>query len=115
VLLPELLFGLGCSWVLASLGVYVRDTHEVVRVVVQLLFFMCPLVCSADLVENPLLRTLLLLTPLAIAIDASRAALDGGAGPGWLAIGGLLIGTIVLAALGHAFFRRTQDGFADVL
>ena len=115
VLLPVLLLGLSLSWVLASVGVYVRDTQEVVRVVLQLLFFLCPVVWTLANVENELHRSLVLLNPLAIAIESARSLLTGTEGPGALFLLAFAAATLLLAAIGHAFFRRTQDGFADVL
>jgi lipopolysaccharide transport system permease protein len=115
VLLPVLLLGLSLSWVLASVGVYVRDTHEVVRVALQLLFFLCPVVWTMQKVQNEVYRSLIMLNPLAIAIETARSLLTGATWPGTTPVVAFVIGTFLLAALGHAFFRRTQDGFADVL
>lgn len=115
ILLPVLLLGLSLSWVLASVGVYVRDTHDVIRVVLQLLFFLCPVVWTLADVKDELHRSLVLLNPLAIAIETARSLLTGAPGPGAASIAAFAAATLLLAALGHAFFRRTQDGFADVL
>lgn len=115
LLVPVLLLGLAVSLVLASLGVYVRDTNEVVRVAVQFLFYLTPIVWPLDRIESEFFRSLVLLNPLAIATEAARAALHGSGGPGPLPLTALMLGTLLALALGHAFFRRTQDGFADVL
>jgi lipopolysaccharide transport system permease protein len=116
LLVPVLAIGLGISWFLAALGVYVRDTNEVVRVVVQLAFFVCPVVwTAADVAHDSALHWLVVLNPLAVAMEAMRAALTGAAWPSWPALFGLGAAALLLPAVGHAFFRRTQDGFADVL
>lgn len=114
-LLPALLLGLGVSWVLAALGVYLRDTAELVRIALQLLFFLCPVVWTLEQVHAANARLLVLLNPLAIGMEVCRALLAGTALPGvaWL-VGYALLGWLAAAA-GYAFFRRTQDGFADVL
>lgn len=116
LMVPVLTIGLGISWFLATLGVYLRDTHEVVRVVVQLLFFVCPVVwTAAELEAGSALHWLVVLNPLAVAMEAVRAALTGAAWPSWPALLGFAAAALLLPAAGHAFFRRTQDGFADVL
>ncbi len=115
LLVVALLLGLAVSLVLASLGVYVRDTSEIVRVAVQLLFFLTPIVWTLDQAKNELLHGLLMLNPLAIVIEAARAAMNGSGSPGLWPMVTLVLGTLLATALGHAFFRRTQDGFADVL
>ncbi|MFN3244066.1 MAG: ABC transporter permease [Planctomycetota bacterium] len=114
-LLPVLLLGLGVSWVLASLAVYVRDVQDVTRVVLQLMFFLSPIVWSVDKIQNESMRTLVLLNPLAVAMESSRALIAGSAGPGAIWVGGLVVLTVLATSLGHAFFRRVEDGFADVL
>lgn len=113
VLVPVLLLGLATSWVLSSLGVYLRDTSELVRVGLQLLFFLSPVVWPVP--ADGWVRTCALANPLAVAMETARAMIAGSAppDPGWL--GGFAIGTALLLGAGHAFFRRTKDGFADVL
>ncbi len=112
---PALLLGLGASGVLSSLGVYVRDTAEVMRVALQLLFFLCPVVWTLRDVPSDSVRTLVMLNPLAVGMETCRALLTGAPGPGtaWV-VAYALLGWLA-AAVGHTFFRRTQDGFADVL
>ncbi len=114
-LVPALLLGLGLSWVLASLGVYVRDTAEVARVGLQLLFFLSPVVWTLDLVHDATTRTLVMLNPLAVGMETCRALLAGTPGPGAAWVVGYVLIAWLAAAVGYAFFRRTQDGFADVL
>lgn len=115
VLAPVLLLGLGVSWVLSALGVYVRDTADVARVVLQLLFFLSPVVWSLGDVPDDTVRTLVLLNPLAVAMETCRALVAGTGGPDTAWIVALFVGSWLVAAGGHAFFRRVQDGFADVL
>ncbi|MCA8964988.1 MAG: ABC transporter permease [Planctomycetes bacterium] len=115
VLALVLMLGLGVSFILASVGVYVRDTNEVVRVVVQLLFFLSPVVWTVDNVKGTAFHGVMSLNPLAIAINTARAMLSGENWPSLVPLVGLAVGALLLTAFGHAFFRRTKDGFADVL
>ena len=112
---PALLLGLGASWVLASLGVYVRDTAEVVRVTLQLLFFLCPVIWTLRDVPNETVRTLVMLNPLAIGMETCRALLTGAQLPNTPWVVGYVLSGWLAAVVGYTFFRRTQDGFADVL
>lgn len=115
VLAPVLLLGLGLSWALAALGVYVRDTHEVVRVLVQVTFFLSPIVWTTAHVTQPWQHALVAVNPLAVAMEAARAALTGGAWPGPAPLAWLAASALFVPALCHLVFRRTEDGFADVL
>jgi lipopolysaccharide transport system permease protein len=114
-LAPVLLLGLGLSWALAALGVYVRDTHEVVRVVVQLLFFLSPIVWTTDKATEGWQVALVAINPLAVAMETARASLTGAAWPSPGSLAWLFGAALLLPALGHFVFRRAKDGFADVL
>ena len=115
VLLPSLVLGLGAGYFLAALGVYVRDTADVVRVVLHLLFFLCPIVWTLGDVRDPTLSSLVLWNPLAVVIEAMRAALRGGSGPGLVPLAAVASFAVLFAAAGHRFFQRVRGGFADVL
>ncbi len=111
---PLLLLALGLGWLLASLGVYIRDIGQAVGILVQMLFFTSGVFFSASTVPEPI-RTALLINPLAFILNAFRQTLLWGEVPDmgtWLAYT-LIGGAITL--LGYAWFMRTKKGFADVL
>lgn len=114
LVLPLLCGCLGLSWVLSSVGVFIRDLQEIVRVIVQLLFFLSPVVWTVDIVPEEH-RGLVLANPIALTIEWVRAALAQGTLPDPLHyLGALVVGLIALA-VGLWFFRRTREGFGDVL
>ncbi|MFT4843266.1 MAG: lipopolysaccharide transport system permease protein [Planctomycetota bacterium] len=118
VVTSVLLLGLSISWILSSIGVYVRDTQEIVRVVMQMLFFLSPIVWKLEVAQThtPALAAVAMYNPLAIAMETSRALIDNThPAPGILPIALLFGGSLVFAGIAHAFFRRTKSGFADVL
>lgn len=121
VILPVLLLGLGVAWFLSSLGVYVRDTADITRVLLQLLFFLSPIVWPVSSIthEDPEVRAtivqVVLLNPLAVAMETCRGLINGTPGPGTANIVALVAITLIATTCGYAFFRRTKDGFADVI
>lgn len=121
IIAPVLLLGLGVGWVLSSIGVYVRDTADITKVLLQLLFFLSPIVwpISAIKHEDPEVRAtivqVVLLNPLAVAMETSRGLINGTPGPGAAWILALVLLALAATTCGYAFFRRTKDGFADVL
>ncbi len=114
VVAPLFALAAGAMWLLASLGVFVRDVQEIVRVGLQLLFFLSPVVWRLDDLP-PELRPWALLNPLVPLLDgARRVALEGrlpAPGP-WAAAAAF---AVVVAWLGLRWFRRTKVGFADVM
>jgi len=114
VVLPLLCLTLGLSWFFSALGVYVRDVHQVLGVIVTALLFLSPLFYpSSALPEN--LRWLSAISPIAFSIEQTRDVLIFGRLPHWGSLGIYLIVGAIVMWLGFAWFQKTRRGFADVL
>ncbi len=114
VMVPLVLYALGISWMLASLGVYLRDVSQVVGVFTQVLLFISPVFFPITNIPEEY-RPLFLANPLTTIIEQAREVVIFGNPPDLQAIGlQMLIGATV-CLLGYLFFRRTRRGFADVL
>jgi len=114
ILIPLVLFSLGVSWMIASLGVYIRDIGQMTGVLTTILLFMSPIFYPASRLPEPY-RTIIYINPLTFIIEQARDVLMWGNMPNWI---GLLIAYIVsfaVAWLGFAWFQKTRQGFADVL
>jgi lipopolysaccharide transport system permease protein len=114
IVLPLVLFALGLSWFLSSLGVFVRDTQQVMMPVVQLLMFMSPVFYPLNHLPE-FIRPWLQLNPLAWVIEQTRGVLLFGHSPVWTSYGLCLSASLAIALLGAYWFARTRKGFADVL
>lgn len=114
VLFPLLPLIMGLSWLLASLGVFIRDIGQFMGMLMTALLFMSPVFYPASaLPEN--MRGWLYLNPLTFIIEQAREVAIWGRLPDW---SGLLLylGFAMLAAwAGLAWFQKTRKGFADVL
>ncbi|SUC99324.1 ABC transporter [Pseudomonas aeruginosa] len=114
IVLPFVMFIMGLSWSLASLGVYLRDVSQIIGVVTSVLMFMSPIFYPVSaLPEN--YRHLLYLNPLTPVIEMTRDVLYWGRIPDIQLLGAYWIATVVIAWLGFAWFQKTRKGFADVL
>lgn len=114
VIFPLLLFSLGISWLVASLGVFLRDTAPVVSLATMALIFLSPVFYSIDALPVEV-QHLFYLNPLTSIINQARDVLIWGTGIDWW---WLLMHTVVQSAVawcGYAWFQRTKKGFADVL
>src|SRR5690606_37516060 len=108
--------GLGLAWFLASLGVFVRDTRQLVVVIVSnLLFFLTPVIYPLESITNPLTRALLLANPLTTLVENARRILLLGEWPQWGPLGAVTLLSIVTAILGYAWFMKSKRGFSDVI
>jgi lipopolysaccharide transport system permease protein len=114
VVLPAVLLALGTSWLLSSLGVFLRDLAQIVSLAATALFFLSPIMYPASRIPD-WLAPVYGLNPLVGILEASRAVLLHGTAPHWSTFALLLLGAWLIAWLGHAWFMRTKDSFADVL
>lgn len=114
VLMPLIVFTLGIAYLVASFGVFVRDTSYVVGVILQILFFATPIFYPINAVPERF-RVWLEMNPLTVFMDQARNVFLYGRLPDW---GYLCIAVLVSLAVlqvGYFFFTRTKRGFADVL
>jgi lipopolysaccharide transport system permease protein len=114
VWIPLVLGCLALSWLLASLGVFLRDIGQLIGVFVNMLMFLSPIFFPLSALPNAW-RPWLGLNPLAEVIEQTRSVLIEGQAPSMVY---LLIGSgsgILACEFAHRFFERSKKAFADVL
>ena len=114
IFIPLILFSCGIAWLVASLGVFIRDLAHVMAIVLLVLYFMTPIFYSLEMVPEHL-RSLLLLNPLALIVQSVRQVLMYGQWPNWFALGLVTLLSMSVFQLGYFWFMKTKRGFADVL
>lgn len=114
VLLPLLLLTLGLSWFLASLGVYVRDTGQLIGIVLQVLMFLSPIFYPMEQVPAGF-RSVMRLNPLTVIVQETRNTLLWGLRPDWIGLAWVTAVSLIAMQLGYVWFMKTKRGFADVL
>lgn len=114
VLAPLLLLTLGWSWILASLGAYLRDIAQVVSIATTILLFMTPVFYPVSALPAEY-RAVMEANPLTFMVEQSRAVLLFGDAPDWARLGRHLFGSAIFAWFGFAWFQRARRGFADVI
>lgn len=116
-LIPLAALTLGLSWFLCSMGVFIRDIKNVVAVLLQLLFFVTPIMFPLDMVQEKLgeYAWAVYLNPLTPILEDGRRTLLLSQMPDWFGLGvSTVVGLLVMQS-GYAWFRRSRQGFADVL
>ena len=114
IFLPLIILTMGLAWMLASLGVFVRDVGQTIGLAMTVMMFLSPVFYPITSLPERL-RPWMLANPLTFIIEQARAVLIWGQMPNW---SGLLLYTAVstaIAWLGFAWFQKTRKGFADVL
>jgi lipopolysaccharide transport system permease protein len=114
VLLPLIIITLGLSWLLASLGVFLRDVGQTISIITTVLMFLSPVFYPVTAVPERF-RPLIMANPLTFIIEQAREVLIWGHLPNWMGLGGYTLVATIVAWTGYAWFQKTRKGFADVL
>lgn len=108
------MFAIGIGWIVASLHVYLRDTAQVLAVVMTFWFWFTPIFIQERDVPARL-RFVLQLNPLAHLVRAYRERLLSGRLPNPRELAAIAAWSVAVFVLGGLFFRHLKRGFADVL
>ena len=111
------LFALGLSWFVSSVQVFLRDTAQVLTVVLTFWFWLTPIFFDEQLLQRlpRSLRFLMQLNPLAAVVTAYRKCLLRFETPSLEALLYLYLFALGSFLAGGLFFRYTKRSFADVL
>lgn len=114
VFLPLVIFCLGLGWVLASLGVFIRDVGQTTVIITTVMMFLSPVFFPITALPEKY-RIWIMLNPLTFIIEQARNVLIWGRIPDWQGLAIYTIAAAAVAWLGYVFFQKTRKGFADVL
>ncbi len=114
VMLPLLLFTMGFSWMLTSLGVFLRDVGHVIGVFTTALLFLSAIFYPVEALPQRY-RFVLMINPLVPVIEQTRQVMIFGNIPSLSLWFSLLAGGFMVAWLGFAWFQKTRKAFADVI
>ncbi len=114
IVLPFLLLIMGLSWLLASIGVFVRDVGQLVGMTVTVLMFMSPIFYPLSALPESV-SAYLFLNPVTFVVEQVRNVLLWNLQPNWPHWAIYSAVSLVIAWFGLFLFEKTRKGFADVL
>ena len=100
------------SW-LAALNIKYRDFRYVIPFLIQVLFFLTPVIYPITLLTHQVLKYVVLLTPMYAAIELFRMPLTGVI-PDLTMVSISLLSGVLLLFIGIVYFKRTESFFADL-
>ena len=112
VLAAFAVFSLALSLSLATLGVFFRDTRDILDVGLPVLFWATPIFYDVSMAPR-FLQPFLALNPLSPFIEAMRAALLDARGPTWTELGFMTFWIAAAAVSGVWVFTRLAPRFAE--
>ena len=114
VLFPLVILTTGLAWMLASLGVFLRDVGQTISIITTMLMFLAPVFYPVTAVPEQF-RPFIMANPLTFIIEQAREVLVWGHLPNWMGLGAYALTAVVILWAGYAWFQKTRKGFADVL
>lgn len=114
ILIPLMIITTGISWILAALGVYLRDISQFIGLFTTALMFLSPVFYSADILPERF-RQLMYFNPLTAVIEQTRNTLYWGKQPDFNVLAIYWLAAFFVAWIGFVWFQKTRKGFADVL
>lgn len=114
LMLPLVLGVLGLSWILASMGVFMRDVSQVTVFAVTVMQFLSPIFYPMTAMPERF-RPWLMLNPLTFIIEQARRVVLVGGLPDFSKLATVIAAATIFAWMGFWWFQKTRKGFADVL
>jgi lipopolysaccharide transport system permease protein len=106
--------GLGVGLILGVLNVFVRDVGQVVPVILQLLFWLTPVVYPANIIPEKF-KDFLIYNPLYPLVSAYQKVLVYNTPPDLEPLGLLAAAALGMLLMGLFIFRRASPELVDVL
>ncbi|HMO59673.1 MAG TPA: ABC transporter permease, partial [Roseiflexaceae bacterium] len=125
LLIIQTIFLAGMALFLAALAVFFRDAVHLIGILIQLWFFLTPVVYSLDAIGGAAAQAVRWLNPMASLVDFYREILYGNTVPSGLVptpgLPGLdsvlrvLLTSLIVLAFGYWFFQRRSGEFGERL
>ena len=114
ILIPLAIVGCAVGWLLAGLGVYIRDVSQTVGIIVMIMMYTSPVFFPLTMMPEKY-RDLLYLNPMTLLMVQARKFMLWGQQPNYLLLAAYTVAALIAAWLCFAWFQKVRRGFADVL
>lgn len=114
IIIIQYILQLGLAFIFSSITVYVRDVEYLLNVFMMLMFYLCPIVYSADMIPDKFLP-IFKLNPIFHIIEFYRTILYSKQMPNMLHVFWLFIACLIVLIIGYAVFQKCKKRFAEEL
>ena len=114
LVIPQLLFTLGAAWLIASLGVFLRDISQGISLLLTAWMFLTPIIYPESMVPAAY-RPFINANPFTGLIASYRRIMIEGLAPAWPGLAYFTAWALVSFFFGYWWFARTRKNFADVI
>ncbi len=114
IYLLQTTFTVGLGAALASLAVYIRDTLQILPILMQVWFYATPIVYPKEMVPEKF-RLILSANPWYAFVECYRSLLFYGKIPSADKVVFITLTSVAVLIIGVRIFKKLRDGFVDVL
>lgn len=114
LLIPQLVAALGAAWLVASLGVFLRDIAQGITLLLTAWMFLTPIIYPESIVPQKF-RPLLEANPFTPLVRSYRRIILEGAPPDWYGLAYFAVFALLLFLFGYWWFAKSRRNFADVV
>jgi len=112
--LPQLIATFGAAWLIASLGVFLRDIAQGISLFLMAWMYLTPILYPESIVPERY-RFYVNVNPFTPLVRSYRRILIEGSMPDWPGLAYFAAFAIVLFVFGYWWFAKTRKNFADVI
>jgi lipopolysaccharide transport system permease protein len=114
LLIPQLLFALGAAWLIASLGVFMRDIAQGITLLLMAWMYLTPIIYPESIVPERF-RWFIGINPFTSLVRSYRRIFLEGLAPDWRGLLYFTLVALIIFLFGYWWFARTRKNFADVI
>jgi lipopolysaccharide transport system permease protein len=114
LLIPQLVLALGAAWLIASLGVFLRDIAQGITLLLMAWMYLTPIIYPEAMVPERL-RRFIEMNPFTPLVRSYRRVFLDGLAPDWRGLAYFSLVAAIVFVFGYWWFARTRKTFADVI
>jgi lipopolysaccharide transport system permease protein len=114
VVVPQFIAMLGASWLVASLGLFLRDMVQGIALLLMAWMYLTPIIYPESIVPERF-RPFINVNPFTPLIRNYRRLILEGAMPDWYGLAYFTLFALICFIFGYWWFARTRRSFADVI
>jgi lipopolysaccharide transport system permease protein len=114
LVVPQLLLTFGAAWLVASLGVFLRDIVQGISLLLMVWMYLTPIIYPESIVPERF-RPLINANPFTPLIRSYRNIMLGGSAPDWRGLAYFTGFALIVFIFGYWWFAKTRKNFADVI
>lgn len=113
---PLFLMGLGLSWGVSAIGVFVRDTNQLVPFAANAVVYASGVFYGTQKIQTlPRVWAILRLNPLLFIMDEARRIILWHLPPNYFHLAYAYVASVAILIVGYLLFARLRPSFAEVI